>query len=65
VALAIRVVEAVPELLEHLAKAAQALQLAAAERAGHRVQVSLTQAEQENLQLEQSAQMAVQAEADY
>jgi hypothetical protein len=56
---------AVLESLEHLVKAEQELRLEAVELAEHQVQVSLTQAAQENLPLEQSAQTVVQAAADY
>ena len=65
VGLVIQVAVAVLELLEHLAKVEQALQLAAVEQVKHRAQVLHTQAEQENLQVGQSHQMAAEAAVDY
>ena len=65
VGLVIQVVEAVPELLEHLAKEAQELQPVAVELVEHRAQVLLTQVELESTPAEQSHQMVAAAVVDY
>ena len=61
----IQVEEAVPESLEHLAKAAQELQPVAVALVEHRAQVLLTQVELESTPAEQSHQMAAVAAVDY